>query len=106
MKNVNIFARQLYNDKIDNVDDVVYDKGYNIFNELYKAALYKFFDLKQMLSKAWNLASDFLMICFSTSFISVSLMSTDYKNMYFQFNILWMLVFLWKFGQNPDFSER
>lgn len=44
MKNVNIFARQLYNDKIDNVDDVVYNKGYNIFNELYKTALYNYLE--------------------------------------------------------------
>lgn len=44
MKNINIFARQLYNDKIDNVDDVVYNKGYNIFNELYKTALYNYLE--------------------------------------------------------------
>lgn len=39
MENTNLFVRQVYNDKIDNVDDVVYNKGYKIFNELYKAAL-------------------------------------------------------------------
>lgn len=39
MENTNLFVRQVYNDKIDNVDDVVYNKGYKIFNELYKTAL-------------------------------------------------------------------
>lgn len=39
MENTNLFVRQIYNDKIDNVDDVVYNKGYKIFNELYKTAL-------------------------------------------------------------------
>lgn len=44
MKNINIFARQLYNDKIDNVDDVIYNKGYKVFNELYKTALYNYLE--------------------------------------------------------------
>lgn len=39
MENTNLFVRQVYNDKIDNVDDVIYNKGYKIFNELYKTAL-------------------------------------------------------------------
>lgn len=39
MENTNLFVRQVYNDKIDNVDDIVYNKGYKIFNELYKTAL-------------------------------------------------------------------